>query len=223
MDTIRVLPHRRQSDKEQNCGAACLAMILEHYRIRPSNLREITSQVVRTNKDGRPLCFNDLIVKYALRRGLYCSAVSAKDPRSFIPYCLEHGLDLFVNYHPVSGKSFAHYSLVSYATCDNVYLNDPQYDSPIGVNFEISFDDLCQSMKKMGRDDELALSDTFIVLSKSDSDVSVRWIADGDDKFPVFNCLLDNTVCILDPFAGRWLEVSKFPRVSPNISSTERP
>lgn len=70
MITSRRLPHRRQSDKGRNCGAACLAMLLEHYKIRPSNLKEITSQVSAPDKNGQPMCYNILIARYAQKRGL---------------------------------------------------------------------------------------------------------------------------------------------------------
>lgn len=91
MITSRRLPHRRQSDKGRNCGAACLAMLLEHYKIRPSNLKEITSQVSAPDKNGQPMCYNILIARYAQKRGLYCSVVSVRDPRTFIPDALKKG------------------------------------------------------------------------------------------------------------------------------------
>ena len=133
MITSRRLPHRRQSDKGRNCGAACLAMLLEHYKIRPSNLKEITSQVSAPDKNGQPMCYNILIARYAQKRGLYCSVVSVRDPRTFIPFCLEQGLELFVNYHPAPNTTSAHYAFVSYVAEDKVYLNDPQFDAPLGV------------------------------------------------------------------------------------------
>ena len=48
MIVSRTLPHRRQSDQGRNCGAACLAMLLEHYKIRPSNLKEMGGQCAIT-------------------------------------------------------------------------------------------------------------------------------------------------------------------------------
>lgn len=144
MITSRRLPHRRQSDRGRNCGAACLAMLLEHYKIRPSNLKEITSQVSDADRNGQPMCYNNLIAQYAQKRGLYCSVVSARDPRTFIPFCLEQGLELFVNYHPDPKDPSAHYSFVSYVADDKVYLNDPQFDAPLGVNYEVPMDTLCQ-------------------------------------------------------------------------------
>lgn len=92
MITSRRLPHRRQSDRGRNCGAACLAMLLEHYKIRPSNLKEITSQVSDADRNGQPMCYNNLIAQYAQKRGLYCSVVSARDPRTFIPFVSNRGL-----------------------------------------------------------------------------------------------------------------------------------
>lgn len=217
----RVLPHRRQSDRGRNCGAACLAMLFEHYKIRPSNLKDITSQVSAPGKDGLPLCFNSLIVQYAQKRGVHCSVVSARDPRTFIPYCLEQGLELFVNYHPILGSPIAHYSLVSYVSGDKVYLNDPQLDAPLGVNHEVSLDALCQGLQMNGPNDTLGRSDTFLVFAKSDSGIPVRFIYDGNNKFPVFECIIDKTCWLLDPFADRWVAVSNFPDAS--SAATTRP
>ena len=216
----RILPHRRQSDRGRNCGAACLAMLFEHYKIRPSNLKEITSQVSAPGKDGQPLCFNSLIVQYAQKRGVHCSVVSARDPRTFIPYCLEQGLELFVNYHPTLGNPIAHYSLVSYVSGDKVYLNDPQLDAPLGVNHEVSLDALCQGLQKTGPNDTLGISDTILVFAKEDSNVSVRYIYDGDNRFPVFECIGDRAVCVLDPFSDCWIEVSKFPTATAAPATT---
>lgn len=220
MDNFRVLPHRRQSDRGRNCGAACLAMLLEHYKIRPSNLREITSQVSAPGQDGQPLCFNSLIAQYAQKRGLHCSVVSARDPRTFIPYCLEQGLELFVNYHPILGAPIAHYSLVSYVSGDKVYLNDPQLNAPLGVNHEVSLDTLCQGLQMNGPNDTLGRSDTILVFAKSDSGIPVRFIYDGNNKFPVFECTIDKTCWILDPFADRWVAVSNFPDTSAAAATT---
>lgn len=214
MDNIRVLPHRRQSDRGRNCGAACLAMLLEHYRIRPSNLKDITSQVSAPDQYGQPLCYNCLIAQYAQNHGLLCSVVSARDPRTFIPYCLEQGLELFVNYLPVVGASVAHYSLVSYISGDKVYLNDPQFDAPLGINHEIALDTLCQLLQKTGPDDTLGISDTFLVFAKSDSEIPVRFIPNGSNKFPLFECIIDKISWILDPFANYWVAVSKLPDTS---------
>ena len=223
MDTIRVLPHRRQSDRGRNCGAACLAMLLEHYKIRPSNLKEITAQVCVPGRNGQLLCFNNLIARYAQKRGLYCSVVSARDPRTFIPFCLEQGFELFVNYHPVPKTPLAHYSFVSYVADDKVYLNDPQLDAPLGVNHADSLDTLCQGLQKIGSNDELGISDTILVFAKGDSNVSVRYIFSGDNRFPFFECIGDRAVCVLDPFADRWVEVSKLLAATTAAPSTTRP
>lgn len=209
MITSRRLPHRRQSDRGRNCGAACLAMPLEHYKIRPSNLKEITSQVSDADRNGQPMCYNNLIAQYAQKRGLYCSVVSARDPRTFIPFCLEQGLELFVNYHPDPKDPSAHYSFVSYVADDKVYLNDPQFDAPLGVNYEVPMDTLCQGLQKRGSEDELAISDTILVFAKENSDVPVRYIPDGDNRFPFFECIGDKAICVLAPYTGQWIEVSK--------------
>ena len=209
MIVSRTLPHRRQSDQGRNCGAACLAMLLEHYKIRPSNLKEITSQVSDADRNGRPMCYNNLIAQYAQKRGLYCSVVSARDPRTFIPFCLEQGLELFVNYHPVPITTLAHYAFVSYVAEDKVYLNDPQFDAPLGVNYEVPMDTLCQELQKRGPKDELAISDTILVFAKEGSDAPIRYIPDGDNRFPFFECIGDKAVCVLAPFTGQWIEVSK--------------
>lgn len=209
MIASRTLPHRRQSDRGRNCGAACLAMLLEHYKIRPSNLREITSQVSAPDENGQPMCYNILIARYAQKRGLYCSVVSVQDPRTFIPFCLEQGLELFVNYRPDPQTPFAHYAFVSYVAEDKVYLNDPQLDAPLGINREVSLDALCQGLQKMGLNDELGKSNTILVFAKEGSDVPMRYISDGDNRFPLFDCIVDRAVCVLSPFTGQWIEVSK--------------
>lgn len=216
----RVLPHRRQSDRGRNCGAACLAMLFEHYKIRPSNLREITSQVSAPGQDGQPLCFNSLIAQYAQKRGVHCSVVSARDPRTFIPFCLEQGFELFVNYHPDPKKPLAHYSFVSYVADDKIYLNDPQLDASLGINHEVSLDTLCQGLQKMGHNDELGISDTILVFAKEDSNVSVRYIDNGDNRFPFFECIGNRAVCVLDPFSDCWLEVSKLPTTTAAPATT---
>lgn len=128
MITSRRLPHRRQSDRGRNCGAACLAMLLEHYKIRPSNLKEITSQVSDADRNGQPMCYNNLIAQYAQKRG---------------------------------------------------------------------------------SEDELAISDTILVFAKENSDVPVRYIPDGDNRFPFFECIGDKAICVLAPYTGQWTEVSK--------------
>lgn len=128
MITSRRLPHRRQSDRGRNCGAACLAMLLEHYKIRPSNLKEITSQVSDADRNGQPMCYNNLIAQYAQKRG---------------------------------------------------------------------------------SEDELAISDTILVFAKENSDVPVRYIPDGDNRFPFFECIGDKAICVLAPYTGQWIEVSK--------------
>ena len=112
MIASRVLPHRRQSDRGRNCGAACFAMLLEHYKIRPSKLKEITSQVSSTDRNGQPICYNVLIAQYAQKRGLYCSVVSARDPRTLFLFVSNRGLELFVNYHPDPKRSFGSITLL---------------------------------------------------------------------------------------------------------------
>ena len=64
-------------------------------------------------------------------------------------------------------------------------------------------------MKKMGHNDELGISDTILVFAKGDSSVSVRYILSGGNRFPFFECIGDRAVCVLDPFADRWVEVGK--------------
>ena len=155
------------------------------------------------------MCYNILIARYAQKRGLYCSVVSVRDPRTFIPFCLEQGLKLFVNYHPAPNTTSAHYAFVSYVAEDKVYLNDPQFDAPLGVNYEISIDTLCQGLQKCSSEDDLAVSNTILVFAKEGSDVPVRYIPDGDNRFPFFECIGDRAICVLAPFTGQWIEVSK--------------
>lgn len=155
------------------------------------------------------MCYNNLIAQYAQKRGLYCSVVSARDPRTFIPFCLEQGLELFVNYHPAPNTTLAHYAFVSYVAEDKVYLNDPRFDAPLGVNYEVPMDTLCQELQKRGPKDELAISDTILVFAKEGSDAPIRYIPDGDNRFPFFECIGDKAVCVLAPFTGQWIEVSK--------------
>jgi hypothetical protein len=37
----------------------------------------------------------------------------------------------------------------------------------------------------------------------------VRYIPDGDNRFPFFECIGDKAIYVLAPFAGQWIEVSK--------------
>lgn len=70
-------------------------------------------------------------------------------------------------------------------------------------------DTLCQGLQKRGSEDELAISNTILVFAKENSDVPVRYIPDGDNRFPFFECIGDKAIYVLAPFAGQWIEVSK--------------
>ncbi len=61
----------------------------------------------------------------------------------------------------------------------------------------------------MGQNDELGKSNTILVFAKEGSDVPVRYITDGDNRFPFFECIGDKAICVLAPFTGKWIEVSK--------------
>lgn len=210
MENLTVLPHFRQSDQKRNCGAACMAMLLKHYKMR-GKIQEITEQISENLPNGLPSCRNNLIIRYALKRGINCSVVSAKDPRVLIPYCLENDINMFVSYHVEPNQPFGHFSLVTNADAETVFVNDPLRDAPEGINYPMAYDDLLPRMKCLGTDDEITHDNVFVLLSRKGSNVPVCIINANGHEFPLFSSTLDKIAAFVNPYANQWLNISSLP------------
>lgn len=207
MDNPKKFPHFRQSDKKRNCGAACMTMLFHHYKMR-RKLLEITNQISEITPKGYPSCRNYRIVQYALKSGLNCSAVTAKDPKTFIPYCLESGIDVFILYHKHLPAPYGHFSLVTNLASDGIFINDPELDAPDGINCYMSYDELCNKMEYLGSDDEITRSNVMILFSKKGSGVPVQSVK-SRDEYPLFSGTLDKINEFLDPYSDQWISVER--------------
>lgn len=212
MDNRKVFPHFRQSDEKRNCGAACIAMLLSHYRMR-GKVSVITNQISEITPDGYPSCRNYLIIQYALKNGLNCSVVAAKDPKSFIPYCLESGIDVIISFHKYLPAPYGHFSLVTNIASDGIFINDPELDAPFGINQHISYDELCSKMKFLGNGDEITRSNVMVLFSKKGSEVPILTITNGHE-FPLFSGTLDKINEFVDPYLDRWISVERLSTAS---------
>lgn len=203
MGNLAVFPHFRQSDQKRNCGAACMAMLLKHYKMR-GRIDEITEKISEKLSSGIPSCRNYLIIQYALQRGITCSVVSATDPKTFIPYCLEHGINMFISYHANLAQPFGHFALVTNSGADVVFINDPAQDAPAGINCSMTYDDLLPRMKCLGRGDEITHDNVFVLLSPKSSNVPIRVINSDGNEFPLFCNTLDKITAFLNPYKDQW-------------------
>lgn len=208
IDSLRVLPHFRQSDKKRNCGAACMAMLLKHYGMR-GKVSDITDEISQTQPNGSSSCRNNLIIQYALKKGLNCSVVSVKDPKTFIPSCLESGLELLISYHSDLPEMTGHFVLVTSTSPNGVYFNDPQLDPPAGINVYMSYDDLLDKMKYLGPDDEITQDNVLVLFARQKANLPVLNVKSGKDTFPVFKETLKKIQAFVDPYTDRWLSVEE--------------
>lgn len=213
VDSLRVLPHFRQSDKKRNCGAACMAMLFKHYGMH-GKMSDITDKISQTLPSGSLSCRNYLMIQYALQKGLNCSVVSAKDPRTFIPFCLESGIELFISYHANLPEDAGHFVLVSSASPDGVFFNDPQQNPPAGINVYMPYDDLLTRMKYLGPDDEITRDNVMVLFAKQSAPVSVLTVKTNGHEFPIFENTLDKIHAFVDPYVNDWLSVEASPSTS---------
>ncbi len=209
MLSSRKLPHRQQSAKELNCGAACFAMLLEHYKMR-GKMKDITAGVSGI-VDGELMCSNANMVQYALSRKLSCCIVTAKDPQSFMSFCLDSGYDLIALYHSSDDSEIGHFSVISYVTNDSVFLNDPLRPAPDGINYEIPIATFCNKMRSRfpQSKDSIKYSNTFILVSKEAPAGGLTQLGDSANglAFPVFTSVLDKIDFVLNPFSDEWIEL----------------
>lgn len=213
VDSLRVLPHFRQSDKKRNCGAACMAMLFKHYGMR-GKVSDITDKISQTLPSGFPSCRNHLMIQYALQNGLNCSVVSAKDPRTFIPFCLESGIELFISYHANLPETAGHFALVASTSPDGIFFNDPQLDPPAGINVHMTYDELLARMKYLGSDDEITQNNVMVLFAKRNAPIPVLTIKTNGNEFPIFENTLDKIQKFVDPFANCWRSSDVLPSTS---------
>jgi len=213
---IRTLPHKRQSDKCRNCGAACLAMIFEYYK-KPGKIKEITNSISDVFNNA-PSCRNYLMVRYASDRGFPCCVVSAKDIRTFIPFCLNQGYELIISYHThppeadSSRRRLGHMAVVVGVGGENVYVNDPEKDKPDGLCAPLAFEFLESRMKTRGGDDEITGDNVVMVLSplKANRAKAILRVPEDNDSHEVFvfEDLRDMVNFVLDANKNRWVKLA---------------
>ena len=210
MNNKRTIPFMQQSLSKRNCGAACLGMLLQSYKMK-GKLQEITDSVSQDNCNGVKYCNNDLIIGYAISRGLNCSVISAKCVKDLIMSCLDNNIEVFVLYHIEENSPAGHFSIVSYAGDDYVYVNDPSKPQMEGQNCKLTFDFLERRMKKISLEngiiDEIAKDNTFILFSKEkDEDVLVHnEVEDGKVIYSKFDAVEGYVDYYRDPYHGKWV------------------
>lgn len=199
--------HVRQSDQSRNCGAACLAMLLRYYGKR-GKLKDITKEISVTSPNGYLTCRNSLIIRFAERNSIACCVVSAKDPISFIPFCLEHNIEIVMSYHPTENSPEGHDSLVT--GCDNefVFVNDPSMDSQNGTNLPIPLNKL-PILMKANDFGEIVRDNTFLLFSKLPTNLPlIKFsIEESTTKHSVyvFQEIVNQVTAFVDPYIDNWI------------------
>lgn len=199
MNTKREIQHVRQSDKERNCGAACLAMVYQMYG-KSNELQDITKNVMKISSNGKRNCRNFLMLRDATEMGFLSYVVSAKDIREFIPFCLELGMEIIINYHPTERTMAGHFSLVSYVDSKFVYVNDPGQDAPIGINFPIYWGKLEKRMLSGTSLSEFYANNTMLVLLPPGLSLPIS------NKRPIPECLFNMVHKVLT-FNDEWIPI----------------
>lgn len=205
---LRRMPYFQQSKEKRNCGAACMAMLLHYYKMR-GKVPDITTEITENLSDGMTSCRNYLIVQYALKRGLNCSIVSCKDIKTFIPFCLEMGIEMFVSYHLEKDKPYGHFSLVTNFQDNKVFLNNPYPGRESGENECISVNELEERMRCLGDGDEITCSNVVSLFSQPSQNLDIKYCNSNGHRFPVFSCTLDKINLVVDPYKDRWIPVTK--------------
>lgn len=210
MDNTRVLPHRRQSDKKRNCGAACISMLFEHYRIFNKKMSKITECVNTINSNGEEYGSNSLILKYILDQKLFGAVISAKDPKEFISFCLANDIGLIASYHPDFDSWAGHFVVVSDMADGFVYFNDPQKDAPFGINCKMSINELHARMQPLyGNDDEIKCPNVFIVLSPIRPELKIENTGANDRPLPSLEFFKDKINAFVNPYTDTWINISE--------------
>lgn len=161
---VRNIPHVRQSDRNRNCGAACICMLLHAYG-KKGRLKDVTSEISVQLTSGLPSCRNNRMIQFIQRKGIDCCGVSAKNIREIIPFCLNIGLDIIISYRPALNSPRGHFSVVTGFDNDRIFVNDPERDSPEGMNFPILYDDLELMAKADLRGNEIVRDNTMLLLA----------------------------------------------------------
>ncbi len=212
MENLKKYPHFQQSKEKRNCGAACLCMLLQHYRMK-GKLGDITNAVSRLLPIGVLSCRNDLMVQYAISRGLKCAAVAAKDIGTLLPFCQEQGIDAIVLYHKDDNSNLGHFSVVTNIRGNKIFLNDPESAAPSGINVCMQLDDLMAKMICHGDGDEITISNTVILISKADGGKGTP-VADNAGSLLMFPNVRDKISFVLNPndtSGNPWRPIGELP------------
>lgn len=209
---MRKIPHRRQSDKQRNCGASCIAMLFQTYG-KNGKLSEITQAISRIMPNGIPSCRNNLIAKYINDRGVPCCIVALNDICIALPKILQNdGIDVIIAYRPNVHSPEAHFSVVTGIDDKSVFVNDPQIDPPDGQNRPIPIVELQKQMAPLegNNANEIVRANTVILLSNPEKEIEMSAHL---DNVRVFDCILPmvTSVLIPDDADGHWRDVIQPP------------
>lgn len=210
---IKKIQHVRQSDKDRNCGAACLSMLFRYYR-KTGTMTEITDHISRTLDNGNKSCRTSLMIKYAESKGFLCCSVSVRNVRETIARCFENNIDVIVSYHPSQDTPWGHFSVVTGYDEDAVYVNDPAKDASEGANRKIAFAELEKLMAPGPDRREINRKNTVIMLADKKTDpelVELPSIVKISSPVYVFSCIFDEVLAYVDPNPedGAWVQVSR--------------
>lgn len=209
---MRKLPHIQQPKNSNSCGAACLCMLYQHYGI-PFEYGEIYTDV--SDAFGTPpvrTCLSSKMVRNALNRKLIACCISCESIQDTMQRCIAAGIDVICLSHRTPNSFEGHYMLVSCIQGGSLYVNDPLFPSPDGVNKRIRFQTLERLSKSKGPNDQISTSNTLILIAKPPIQgriVVVNQIDEGQKfQYPMFEEIVECARYTLNPFTDRWIDTN---------------
>ncbi len=211
----KIIPHMQQSSVQRNCGAACLAMLMQAYR-KPGKLAEITEQIGIEISGGVFSCRTNLMLRYAASKKINACAVSVRNVRTTIETCLLNGIDVVISYHPDLSDPGGHFSVVTGSDSDGVFLNDPLLDLDSTKEKVLSYADLDCLMKPVPGYFEIVKENTLLLFSPKKDQQPLVMLPPAyyeSEPVPVFSSVMDQVCEYLDPApeGGEWVEISSTP------------
>lgn len=157
------IPYIPQPKNSPKCGAACLSMLIKHYKKKKIAIDDIWENVKDVSPElNRDYCKTYKLGHYLQTHHFRCSIVRYSKLSKFLEFCISKGIAPVINHLSFENNDGGHFSVVKNISNNMVIINDPenrkQRSVPIG--------DLIAASKKTSPSQEIggnaALVPTFM-------------------------------------------------------------
>jgi len=199
------IPHVKQPQYSNMCGAACLEMVYSFYGA-PQPMAEIWPLVRGPGSD--PLhdnCHTNLMTQHALNAGFKAIAVTCDTPIKLVNACLSQNIAVIALLHSDPSGVMGHYCIITGISYKGIFLNDSLLDEPKGHNRLMKENVFLSSMQAGGT---VSTSNTFLLIAPASASSVTASICHDEPEccshFELLTPALDCACHVLCPQHDCW-------------------